>query len=129
MKTIKNVEKEIQEQRAEIEKIKSDLKEGVKILPVERRRKMTRYKNALKRIKFLKEMIKYLETSPAEDFLKKEEDRLCNRLEKIEDERKRVCSNIHNQAALKAKTKEFNKLMDVVSVKTYLKNIRFLLNK
>jgi hypothetical protein len=128
MRTIDSIEKEILELRSEAEKIKTDLKEA-KILPIERRRKMTRHKNALKQIKFLKEMVKYLETAPAEDFLKKEEDRLCSRLKKIEDERKRVCSNIHNQAALKAKTKEFNKLMDVASVKTYLKNVRFLLSK
>jgi uncharacterized protein YlaN (UPF0358 family) len=72
---------------------------------------------------FLKSCKKYVETQPSQEYLKKEEDRLSQRLKLIDLElKKQFTDKIPKEAK-----KEHDKIWGTTKIKSHLKNIQFLL--
>jgi hypothetical protein len=89
--------------------------------------KPSRYKAAVKRLKYLNDCIKYLQSSPDKEFLVKEIQRLEKRIQLINDSFN-AWVPVKDYENEKAKQTDYNKMHHVKDLKTHLKTLNYLLS-
>lgn len=89
--------------------------------------KKTEYRRIQKDIEFIATIEMYLKSEPAEGFIKKEHDRLVNRLEMIRKGQPPYPANEGAIPSWKKSVAKYNKLMEVSDVQLKLKTLKFLL--
>lgn len=96
------------------------------------RKKIKSIKASMKRDKarqaFLKTCLLYINTSPNEDYLKREVERISNRINLLLKNYKPLSADRHTNSEVSKHKKDYEKEMNVSKIRTQLTTLNFLLN-
>ena len=117
MKTAKQVKKEVENCKKEIEEL----------MQYTDKKSVAQRKRLRAKLPRLKEYLMYLETNPAKDYVQKECDRLQNRIDEIFKLYKPLPESSFRKSEITAHKKSFEKTWNVTKIRKQLAAINYIL--